>query len=376
MTFVCFYGSSLDLDDLDRFAEARGFELPELEPVGPAWLPDRRLSFGYHSLSRGGGALDIVPAPGFAVQGYVFATRSEATLRLLDRKEGHPRFYRRVELRAYLESGVGIDVLTWEVCEHRRVAHVPPTQHYVDLVRYARERLGLEVAPLLAAAGGYALNPVAGVFAYGTLRTGHLRAHLLVGSRRLARLDWGCLADAGPYPVWMPTPPSGYDFGCPGELVTEIFDLGATVEELDLVEGPGFERVLVRVEGQLAWTYAWRGSMPGPPNEGWAAMYAPSEDVRVFHDLALQVLQEPVRRAPFDGLTLLGHEHVGWLLDALEDHGLDEDETNLCLEAVFLGRLRAPGLESNRDVLERILWRFAERLGRGGSGCSGLLEGC
>ena len=363
MTYLFFYGSNLDLDDLYDFAKRHGLELPELEPVGPAWLPDRRLSFGYHSSSRGGGALDIVPAPGFAVSGFVFATRSEATLRLLDRKEGHPRFYQRVELQALLESGVGLDVLTWEVCKHRRVQHVPPTRSYVELVRDARERLGLEVATLLAAAGGWALNPVDGVFVYGTLRLGHVRAHLLDGQRRLARLDWGCLSDLSHFPAWVPEPGPDYEYGCPGELVTDIYDLGDTVRRLDVVEGPQFQRVLVRVAGQLAWTYAWRGPIPGPPCEHWAAMYARSEDARRFHELAAEVLKVPERRRPYDDLTLLGHPDVAWLLDALEAYGLSEDELNECLETVFTHRIRAAGLESNRDVLEAILWCFGQGLG-------------
>ncbi len=61
------YGSNLHIPDLNRYAEDKGLPAPRLHFVGRAWLPDHRLAFGYHSASRGGGALDLVPEVGFAV---------------------------------------------------------------------------------------------------------------------------------------------------------------------------------------------------------------------------------------------------------------------------------------------------------------------
>lgn len=152
-TRIFSYGSNLHLADLDRYADEHGFPRPELEPIGPGWLDNRRLSFGYQGRVRIGGCLDVRPAPGHRAPGYIFEVRDDTTLDLLDHKEGHPDYYRRLYTRAQTDHGE-LDVLAWEVTPARRIDPVPPSDHYLALVRSGYERWGLPIGMLLEAAAG------------------------------------------------------------------------------------------------------------------------------------------------------------------------------------------------------------------------------
>src|SRR6516165_8704074 len=89
------YGSNLDPADLDRWCASRGVPRVTLDRPVRGFLPDRRLAFSHRSTTRGGGVLDVVDAPGHAVEGIMFAV-SDRALEILDRKESSGHVYRRV----------------------------------------------------------------------------------------------------------------------------------------------------------------------------------------------------------------------------------------------------------------------------------------
>ncbi len=144
------YGSNLHMDDLARYAREHGFPPPALTPLHAAWLPNRRLSFGYRSRTRGGGCLDVRPAPGRRAPGFVFRALDDSTLALIDHKEGHPDWYRRLPTEATWAEG-RVEVLAWEVTPARRIPHLAPSEHYVGLVREGYRRFGLPLAELESA---------------------------------------------------------------------------------------------------------------------------------------------------------------------------------------------------------------------------------
>jgi gamma-glutamylcyclotransferase (GGCT)/AIG2-like uncharacterized protein YtfP len=65
-----------------------------LRPIGPATLPDEVLAFECRSRSRRCSTLNIRRHRGGVVEGYLFAV-FQNDWNALDRKEGHPGFYRR-----------------------------------------------------------------------------------------------------------------------------------------------------------------------------------------------------------------------------------------------------------------------------------------
>ena len=278
---VYVYGSNLNLLDLAHWAGDRCGAEARLTPIARAWLPDHRLSFGYHSRSRAGGALDVVAERGYAVPG-LLCHADEAALAVLDRKEGHPRFYRRTQVQVQTEEGRLVPALTWTVVPTRRAEHVPPTQDYVDLVREGYRHWGLPEKVVCDAAEGGSRNPVEGLFTYGTLRTGHCRAHLLPGPRRITRVHQGSLRDHGDYPALMLDGHDGVVTGAVGELVPEVAP--EVLEHLDAVEG--FEgwgrgglfvrRLLFPGGGRPVWAYVWNGHLMGPACPGpWVGMSDP-----------------------------------------------------------------------------------------------------
>lgn len=201
MTLFFTYGSNLDAADRDAWMHAHGYDGARFDPVGPAILLDRMLSFERFSRGRGGGALTLSAAPGHAVDGVLFEI-NEVALEGLDAKEGHPHAYVREQVHAILPDGTLREALTYDVPPDRRVHHAPPTNAYLTLVRRALAAHGLEGAALAAAAQA-TVPPlaVAHLFVYGTLREGQPNAHLLDGLPRRAATCPGRIFDRGAWPL-------------------------------------------------------------------------------------------------------------------------------------------------------------------------------
>lgn len=271
------YGSNLDRADLDRWSVAR--ELPPigLEPVGPAFLPDRKLAFSHRSTTRGGGVLDVPPSVGSAVAGVLFRPAGDRALQALDRKEGEGHLYRRVETVALTDDGGSHPAVAYEVVPSERAPFVPPAAGYLEVVRrgYAAHCIDASALDAAAAARAHA-GPVSCLFVYGTLRRGEERFPVL--ERHRARLAFtgstqGTLYDLGTYP--------GLRVGDGGTAVVGEAYVCDALDELlrdtDLIEGflgfgaPGsvYRRAIVKIAcasggSALAWTYAFEGRPNAP----------------------------------------------------------------------------------------------------------------
>lgn len=271
------YGSNLNADDLAQRSHLT------LEPVGPAYLPDREVAFSHHSTTRGGGALDLRPRVGQLTPVMLFRM-NEAERDALDTKEGHPNHYRRVDTVALTDDGREIPVFTY--VSRRPEPFVPPADDYVEIVRRGLAAHGLPDAHLDAAARNEPIPWLADrLFVYGTLLRGESR-HPIV--ERLGLLDLqparspGRLIDLGAYPgLLLADEPSDT---VRGELL-RLRDLTQALPHLDAIEGfSGFgtpdslyRRALLRAVADngsqhLAWTYIYNGGAAGArriPSGDW-----------------------------------------------------------------------------------------------------------
>lgn len=275
----CFaYGSNLARHELDAWLAGHRLDPTHCRTVGPAWLPDHTLSFGYLSRRRGAGALDVRPHRGSLVQGALIDASPEGWA-ALDAKEGVAEgAYARREVEVVLPDGRLREAIVYVVTEARRVAHQPPTADYLALVEAGYARWGHDPAPLRAAAAGKEGRlPVDAVFVYGTLLAGEANAHVMqaAGPRRVRPAQVaGVLHETGyPYPVMVLHP----EHCVTGELV-ELHDVETGLGPLDALEaftGYGrrdrlYHRTLVRArteggDARLAWTYVAGETLPLGP---------------------------------------------------------------------------------------------------------------
>ncbi len=400
-TPVFLYGSNLNLDDLNHWAESRCGTQVRLTPLQRVWLPDHRLSFGYHSQSRRGGALDVVPDIGHAVPG-LLCLADDAALAVLDRKEGHPRFYRRTSVVVQTEEGRVVPALTWTVVPTRRVPHVSPTADYREIVLEGYRRWGLPEKVVWSAVECSGRNAVEGLFVYGTVRTGHSRANLLPGLRCLFRIEQGSLRDHGEYPALML---EGHDAttGAVGELVREV--PGEVLQELDRVEGfDGWgagglfvRRLLFGERVQPLWTYVWNGQMMGPRNPEWVGVSDPVVGLfwREAQSLGRGLLASSTHRRPVstwrerwwsEGLMIADRRpatpqvtatvvtpHARALADLVErlveSLGDAADVERAVLEGMARYQAEQPDEEHEDEVLEAVLRELIAGVGYGRGGC-------
>ena len=132
MTRLLFaYGSNLAASEIGAWC-------PEARFAGVARLPDHRLALNRRSIRWGGGAVDVVPAPGEEVWGALYEV-PDGALDGLDTKEGQGWAYRRVDVDVE-RAGRRVPATAYEVVA-KEPEEVPATPEYAALlVRAARER--------------------------------------------------------------------------------------------------------------------------------------------------------------------------------------------------------------------------------------------
>lgn len=118
MSLYFAYGSNLDVDQM----RAR---CPESRALFRARLLDHRLEFTHLSRKWGGGAADVVPAPGELVWGVVYALGDGEWERL----DGFEGGYVRTARCVHDDAGAAHDVTTYTVVDKGRFA---PTREYLD----------------------------------------------------------------------------------------------------------------------------------------------------------------------------------------------------------------------------------------------------
>ena len=146
------YGSNLNSRAVAEWARHHGHKPPALKGGKPVVLDNYRLCFPIFSEYWAGGIGDIVYDPGKYVQGALFEL-NDAELKVLDAKVGRKvdatgrevGVYKRIEVKvAPLGRGEPVQAITYQGTNADR-AHIPPTQHYMDLVIQGAYSFGLSM---------------------------------------------------------------------------------------------------------------------------------------------------------------------------------------------------------------------------------------
>ncbi|HEY7118874.1 MAG TPA: gamma-glutamylcyclotransferase family protein [Tepidisphaeraceae bacterium] len=147
------YGSNLNSRAVAEWARHHGHRPPAMRPGRPAVLDNYRLCFPIFSEYWGGGIADIVYDPGKYVAGVLFDL-SDAEVNVLDLKVNRKLdpatvremgTYRRIDVRvAPLVKGDPVHAVTYQGTSADRY-HIPPTQHYMDLVVQGAYSFGLSM---------------------------------------------------------------------------------------------------------------------------------------------------------------------------------------------------------------------------------------
>jgi gamma-glutamylcyclotransferase (GGCT)/AIG2-like uncharacterized protein YtfP len=133
VTLLFAYGSNMAGSEMESWC-------PEHRFLGAARLDGFRREFRRRSIRWGGGAADIVPAPGESVWGALYEL-PDGALERLDAKEGEGFAYRRrgveVDHAGHRRAAVAYEVVDKEP------EQVAPTDEYLALLRSAARERGL-----------------------------------------------------------------------------------------------------------------------------------------------------------------------------------------------------------------------------------------
>jgi hypothetical protein len=146
------YGSNLNAKAVAEWAKHFGHRVPAFKQMRAAVLDNYRLCFPIFSEYWGGGIGDIVYDPGKYVQGALLDL-GEADIAVLDAKVGRKLdgsgkdigIYKRIQVKvAPLGKGEPVQAITYQGLSADRY-HIPPTQHYMDLVIQGAYSFGLSM---------------------------------------------------------------------------------------------------------------------------------------------------------------------------------------------------------------------------------------
>lgn len=272
------YGSNLNRADWARWCQKKGFAPSIIRPCGTAVLPDYKIVFGFNSITRKGGVLDVRSSPGSTVDGVLFEV-DDIGWQALDMKEGynrannHSSAYRSITCSVLTPEGNEELVSTYVVDESQRQEYVKPHPEYFETCKTGLESFDLSSENLKLAAENKPTKPLSNLFVYGTLMRGEKRFSVLLGrspSCILVAHVRGNLYNLGSYP--------GLDLeGDEGTVRGEFImvpdeQIPTLLHELDHIEGFAgfgtngnlFKRKLVLADvGQgrprLSWAYIMEG---------------------------------------------------------------------------------------------------------------------
>jgi gamma-glutamylcyclotransferase len=146
------YGSNLNNQAVAEWCRHFGHRPPPMKNGRSAVLDNYRLCFPIFSEYYGGGIADIVYDPGKYVAGALFDV-TEPELKVLDLKVGRKfdpasekeiGVHRRVEVRVAPLRGEAVQAVTYQGTSADRF-HIPPTQHYMDLLIQGGYAYGLSL---------------------------------------------------------------------------------------------------------------------------------------------------------------------------------------------------------------------------------------
>ncbi len=146
------YGSNLNQRAVNEWCRHYGYPCPNLKSARAAVLDNYRLSFPIFSEYWGGGIADIEYDPGKYVAGALFDL-TEQEMQVLDRKVGRKLdssgreigIYKRIEVTvAPLGRADPVRAITYQGVSVEKY-HIPPTQHYMDLLVQGAYAVGLSM---------------------------------------------------------------------------------------------------------------------------------------------------------------------------------------------------------------------------------------
>ena len=145
------YGSNLNARAVAEWCRHYGLRPLQLKSGRSAVLDNYRLCFPIFSEYWGGGIADIVYDPGKYVAGALFEV-AESDMAVLDSKVGRKLengkevgVYRRIDVKvAPLGKGEPVEAITYTGVSVEKY-HIPPTQHYMDLVIQGAFSFGLSM---------------------------------------------------------------------------------------------------------------------------------------------------------------------------------------------------------------------------------------
>jgi gamma-glutamylcyclotransferase (GGCT)/AIG2-like uncharacterized protein YtfP len=138
------YGSNLDQDQMED-------RCPGAELVYAASMDGYRIAFTGHSMGRRGAVATIVKHKGGKVDGLVYSLTAD-DVRALDRCEGAPHVYRRLEIEMDDDDGTHPCI----VYVHHETKERPPGRDYYRQIRRAYDDQGFDMAPLHKAIENFA----------------------------------------------------------------------------------------------------------------------------------------------------------------------------------------------------------------------------
>jgi cation transport regulator ChaC len=176
--FYFAYGSNLNSRDWHAWCRRKGYPPGMLRFHSIGHLPDFELAFDYRSTSRDCGVLDLRHQVGQLTDGVIFEVR-KGGWGVLDTKEGAPTCYVPRPVTVLTPSGEALRARTYIVRKECREGFVPPSRHYVEVVRAGLAEHDLPDMALEVAARGAHPQALDGLFVYGTLLRGEGAFHRL-----------------------------------------------------------------------------------------------------------------------------------------------------------------------------------------------------
>lgn len=113
---------------------------PEAKPKFIATLPNYKLIFAGWSRKWRGGVASIKPFRGEKVIGAIYEI-SERDLRLLDKHEGYPAIYNRIDIVAFNEDGEPVKAVTYIKVEQSE--ETKPSREYVATIQQGYRDWGI-----------------------------------------------------------------------------------------------------------------------------------------------------------------------------------------------------------------------------------------
>ena len=146
------YGSNLNAAAVTEWCRHYGHKTPALRNGRAAVLDNYRLCFPLFSEYWGGGIADIIYDPGKYVAGAIFdlnaaemAVLDEKVNRKIDDAGRELGLYKQIKVKvAPLGKGEPVEAITYTGVSVEKY-HIPPTQHYMDLVIQGAYSFGLSI---------------------------------------------------------------------------------------------------------------------------------------------------------------------------------------------------------------------------------------